>query len=58
MVEKREDDCIASPERQMMLATRIIHIYRVFYTLLYVIPDLTTEWTLFDRRHGGDFTLR
>ena len=27
---KRKDERIAWPERQMMLATRIIHIYRLF----------------------------
>ena len=31
---RRKDGLIAWPERQMMLATRMIHICRYFYTIL------------------------
>ena len=31
---RRKDERIAKPERQIMLATRIIHINQYFYTLL------------------------
>ena len=42
----------------MMLATKTIHIYRVF---LYTTQKDAAEWpkwTRFDRQHRGDFTLQ
>ena len=53
-----KDERIAWPERQMMLDTRIIHIYRAFlYTTFPRILAALQWWTCFDRRRF-DFTLQ
>ena len=43
----------------MMLATKIIHIYRVFlYTTSQRDVAVWPKWTRFDRRDRGDFPLQ